>query len=176
MIEYAARTPNIPIPFNKLLRVVALVDGGISHVKVQLDQIRAANFEIEVSDRYDRHVSEDAEVGAYIASVDGDHREPARKLAQAVRNIGFRTQLWALADSCRIADTSVLGMSSEVDGFIYLGQQTPTFYAKQVIASITAYGMSLLPPFFGGLMAHDAEAKASVSAGTRSRSRCSIIS
>ena len=52
-------------------------------------------------------------------------------------------------------------MASEVDGFIYLGQQTPSFYAKQVVASITAYGMSLLPPFFGGLMAYDAEAKVS---------------
>ena len=161
MIEYAARTPNIPIPFNKLLKVVALVDGGNSQVKALLDQIRSAKFEIEISDRYDRDVSEDAEVGAYIASVDGAHREPARKLAQAVRHIGFRTPLWALADSSRIADTSVLGVASEVDGFIYLGQQTPTFYAKQVVASITAYGMSLLPPFFGGLMAYDAEAKVS---------------
>ena len=31
-----------------------------------------------MSDRYDRDVAEDAEVGAYIASVDGDRREPAR--------------------------------------------------------------------------------------------------
>ena len=35
------------------------------------------------------------------------------------------------------------------------------FYAKQVIASITSYGMSLLPPFFGALMAYDSEAKIS---------------
>ena len=42
------------------------------------------------------------------------------------------TPLWALADSSRIADLSVLGMVGEVDGFIYLGQQTPAFYAKQV--------------------------------------------
>ena len=46
----------------------------------------------------------------------------------------------------------------EVDGYIYLGQQTPAFYAKQVVASVIDYGMSLLPPFFGGLMAYDAEA------------------
>ena len=38
------------------------------------------------------------------------------------------------------------------------GQQTPTFYAKQVVASLVNYGMSLLPPFFGGLAAYDAEA------------------
>ena len=48
-----------------------------------------------------------------------------------------------------------------MDGYIYLGQQTPAFYAKQVVASVVDYGMSLLPPFFGGLMAYDAEAKIS---------------
>ena len=29
----------------------------------------------------------------------------------------------------------------EVDGYIYLGQQSPTFYAKQVVASLVNYGM-----------------------------------
>jgi ornithine decarboxylase len=72
MIEYAARTPAIPIPFHKLLKVVALVDAENSRVRELLERIKAANFEIEISDRYDRDVSEDAEVGAYIAAVDGD--------------------------------------------------------------------------------------------------------
>ena len=161
MIEYAARTPRIPIPFHKLLKVVALVDGGNHQVRALLDRIAAENFEIEVSDRYERDIWEDAEVGAYIVAVDGDRREPARKLARAVRDAGFRTPLWAIADSSRISDTSVLGMSGEVDGFIYLGQQSPAFYAKQVAASVVGYGMSLLPPFFGSLMAYDAEAKVS---------------
>ena len=75
-----------------------------------------------------------------------------------MRALGFRTPLWALADSHRIADVAVLGMTGEVDGYIYLGQQTPAFYAKQVIASLVDYGMSLLPPFFGGLMAYDSAA------------------
>ena len=161
MIDYPAKTPAIPIAFHKLFKVVAIVDGADPQVRELLDLLAAEKFEIEVTDRYDRDVSEDAEVGAYIASVDGDRREPARKLALSVRDIGFRTPLWALADSHRIADTSVLEMTGEVDGYIYLGQQTPAFYAKQVIASITTYGMSLLPPFFGGLMGYDAEAKIS---------------
>ena len=57
-----------------------------------------------------------------------------------------------------MADVAVLAVTGEVDGYIYLGQQTPAFYAKQVIASLVDYGMSLLPPFFGGLTAYDAEA------------------
>jgi ornithine decarboxylase len=158
MIEYAAKPPKIPIPFNKLLKVVALVDGEDREIRRLLDHIEAEKFEVEISNRYDRDVSEDADVGAYIASVDGDRREPARKLAQAVRGIGFRTPLWALADSHKISDVAVLGGLGEVDGYIYLGQQTPAFYAKQVVASIIGYGTSLLPPFFGGLMAYDAAA------------------
>ena len=75
-----------------------------------------------------------------------------------MRAIGFRTPMWALADSHRISDLAVVGGLGEVEGYIYLGQQTPAFYAKQVVASVVKYGMSLLPPFFGGLVAYDAEA------------------
>ena len=77
--------------------------------KQLLDHIAAENFEVEVSDSFDRDVSEDAAVGAYIALVDGDRLEQARKLARSVRAIGFRTPLWALADSHRISDLAVLG-------------------------------------------------------------------
>ena len=91
--------------------------------------------------------------------VDGEpHREAAKRLAEQVRAIGFETPLWALADSHQISDLAVVGGLGEVDGYIYLGQQTPAFYAKQVVASVFKYGLSLLPPFFGGLMAYDADA------------------
>lgn len=158
MIEFSVRSPTIPIPFHKLLKVVAIVDREDPQTRQLLDQIAAENYEIELSDSFDRDVSEDAEVGAYIAWIDGERRERARALARSVREIGFRTPLWALADSHQISDIAVLRMTGEVEGYIYLGQQSPAFYAKQVIASIIEYGMSLLPPFFGGLMAYDAEA------------------
>jgi hypothetical protein len=161
MLDFAAKIPTIPIPFHRLLKVVALVDGSNPHAGALIERLRGEGFEVEVSDRYDRDVAEDSEVGAYIASVDGDNRASARALAKAIRDCGFKTPLWALADTSHIADVSVLGMIGEVDGFIYLGEQTPAFYAKQVIASLTSYGMSLLPPFFGGLMAYDAEARIS---------------
>ena len=75
-----------------------------------------------------------------------------------MRAIGFDTPLWALADSHQISDLAVVGGLGEVDGYIYLGQQTPAFYAKQVVASLVKYGLGLLPPFFGGMMAYDANA------------------
>jgi ornithine decarboxylase len=158
MIPRSVKAPTIPIPFHKLLKVVAIVDAGNPQTKQLLDHIAAENFEIEVSDSFDRDVSEDADVGAYIGSIDGDRLEQARKMARTVREIGFQTPLWALADSHRISDMAVTGLTGDVDGYIYLGQQTPAFYAKEVIASIVEYGMKLLPPFFGGLVAYDAEA------------------
>ena len=158
MIPRSVKAPTIPIPFHKLLKVVAIVDAANPQTKQLLDHIAAENFEVEVTDSFDRDVSEDAAVGAYIALIDGDRLERARQGGAAVRAIGFRTPLWALADSHRISDLAVVGGLGEVDGYIYLGQQTPAFYAKQVVASVVKYGMSLLPPFFGGLVAYDAEA------------------
>ena len=148
----------MPIPFAKLLKVVAIADAENPQVRELLDHIAAEKFEIEVSQSYERDVYEDAAVGAYIAMVDGDKIEPARALARAVRETGNRTPLWALADSHRISDLSVYDMIGEVQGYIYLGQQTPSYYAKQVVTSIVEYGTSLLPPFFGGLLAYDYEA------------------
>jgi ornithine decarboxylase len=161
MIEYAAKAPSIPIPFHNLLKIVALVDAEDPQVRPLLERLREEKYEVEISNRYDRDVSEDAAVGAYIVSIDGEQREPARKLAQAVRDIGFRVPLWALADSHKISDIAVFGGVGEVDGYVYLGQQSAAFYAKQISASVVEYGMSLLPPFFGGLVAYDAEANVS---------------
>ena len=158
MIPRDVKAPTIPIPFHRLLKIVAIVDADDAQTKELIEHIRAENFDVEVSASFERDVSEDAAVGAYIVLVDGERRERARKLAAAVRGIGFGTPLWGLADSHRISDVAVLSGLGEVDGFIYLGQQTPAFYAKQVTASLVKYGRTLLPPFFGGLMAYDAEA------------------
>ncbi len=127
-------------------------------VKELSGHIEDDNFKVEIGHAYDRDVSEDADVGAYIIAVDGERLQAARNLGRSVRAIGFNTPLWVLADSHRISDMAVLELTGEVDGYIYLGQQTPAFYAKQVVASLIKYGKSLLPPFFGGLMAYDGEA------------------
>src|SRR5690242_18676535 len=132
MMHFEAKAPTIPIPFQKLLKIVALVDEGNSEVRALLDRIRAAGYEVEVSSRYQRDVAEESNVGAYIVSVDGDRLDPARNLGQAIRAIGFKTPLWAMADSHKISDVATMGGVGEVDGYIYLGQQSPGFFAKQV--------------------------------------------
>jgi len=134
--QEAVAPPPIPIPFHKLLRSWRSSTATIARRASFLDQIAAEGFEIDVSDRLDRDVSDDAAVGAFIALVDGDRREHARRLVQTIRAIGFRMPLWALADSHRVADVAVLGLTGEVEGYIYLGQQSPAFYAKQVVASV----------------------------------------
>jgi ornithine decarboxylase len=158
MIPRSVKVPTIPIPFNRLLKVVAIVDTENAQTKELLACIAAEGFQVEITASLTRNVDEDCDVGAYIALVDGDRLEMARSMARAVRDRGFTTPLWVLADSHRIGNLAVAEMLGEVDGYIYLGQQTPAFYAKQVIASLIKYGLSLLPPFFGGLMAYDAEA------------------
>lgn len=158
MIPRDQSSPTIAIPFRKFLKLVAIVDECHPQIKGLLDQLAAENYQIEVTNSFQRDVTEDAEVGAYIVSVDGDDLEGARTLGRAVREAGFRTPLWALADTHKIADLAVVSLIGEVDGYIYLGQQTPGYYAKQVIGSLVKYGTSLLPPFFGGLVAYDTEA------------------
>src|SRR5512145_2030622 len=98
------QAPIIPIPFSKLLKVVAIVDSENAQVRELLERISAERYEVEVSDRFERDVSEDAAVGAYIAWIDGDRREKGREMARRVRDAGFHTPLWALADSHRISD------------------------------------------------------------------------
>ncbi|CAD6512377.1 ornithine decarboxylase [Paraburkholderia sabiae] len=158
MVPRSIKAPTVPIAFHKLLKVVAIVDRDNAQTAELLDEITAEHFHVEVTDSFTRDVNEDADVGAYIVLIDGACLEPARKLATAVRALGFRTPLWALANSHHLSDLSVTSGLGEVDGYIYLGQQTPAYYAKQVMGSLVKYGLSLLPPFFGGLVAYDAEA------------------
>ena len=115
MIPRDVKSPTAPIPFDKLLKVVAIVDPNNEQTKELLDHIKAEGFHIEICEGFDRDVSEDADVGAYIALVDGDRLEKARKLGRSVRAIGFQTPLWALADSHRISDLAVLSLTGEVD-------------------------------------------------------------
>ena len=156
--HFAVKSPSIPIPFHRLFKVVAIVDAPSPEAQELFDRLKAEKFEVELTDRFDRDVSEDAAVGAYIALIDGDRRQRARELhepsatsastprcGRSPTRIGSRT--WASSSS-----------PARLTGYLYLGQQSPAFYAKQVVASIVEYGMSLLPPFFGGLMAYDAEA------------------
>ncbi|KRB50024.1 amino acid decarboxylase [Rhizobium sp. Root708] len=158
MIPRDVKSPTVAIPFHKMLKVVAIVDRDNPQVRELLAQIVADGFEVEIRDDYSADVSEDASVGAYIGSVEGGWLPDARTFLRSVRDIGFRTPIWALADALGVADLDVVEGVGEVDGFVYLGQQTPVFYAKQIVSSLINYGKSLLPPFFGGMMAYDGEA------------------
>ena len=108
MIPRDVKAPTIPIPFHKFLKVVAIVDEQDSQTKQLLEHIVAQNFEIEVSASFDRDVSEDAAVGAYIAMIDGDRLDKARNIARAVRANGFQTPLWGLANAHSMLASSLV--------------------------------------------------------------------
>jgi len=82
MMRFEVKTPRIPIPFHKLLKIVAIVDGEDAEIRPLLERLKAEKFEVEVSDRYLRDVSEDAAVGAYIVALDGERMTPATVLAR----------------------------------------------------------------------------------------------
>ena len=65
----------------------------------------AERFEVEISDRYERDVLEDAAVGAYIAAIDGERLEPARKLVRS----GARRRLQHAAVGARGLAPAVAG-------------------------------------------------------------------
>ena len=93
MFPHSVKPPTIPIPFHKLLKVVAIVDKENAQTRQLLDQIAAENFEVEVTDSFERDVSEDSSVGAYIALIDGDRREKARKERRGDMPILTRAEL-----------------------------------------------------------------------------------
>jgi hypothetical protein len=49
MQPFVASTPKIPIPFNRLFKIVALVDSSNREVRQLLDLLEAERFEVEVS-------------------------------------------------------------------------------------------------------------------------------
>jgi ornithine decarboxylase len=103
------------MPFHTLLKVAAVVNGGDPQTRQRLDHIAVERLQIEVNDRFDRDVSEDAAVGASIAATDGTRREQTRQPAPGVSALGIRTPLGAIVDTPLIADVAVLGLSGETD-------------------------------------------------------------
>ena len=147
MIPRDVKSPTIPIPFHKLLKVIAIVDDKDPQNKELLDHIAAENIEIEVEQqlrpRYVRGRS-----GGCLYCHGRRRASGASAQAGAIRPCHrFRyAALGASLTRTAYPTWPVLGQTGEVDGYIYLGQQTPAFYAKQVIASLVKYGKSYCHP------------------------------
>jgi ornithine decarboxylase len=103
--------------FQTLLKAAAVADGDGPQTRQRLDHIAVENYQIEVNDRFDRDVSEDAAVGACIAATGGIRREQARQPAPGIRTTRFRTPLWSIVESYQVADADVLGPAGEIEGF-----------------------------------------------------------
>src|SRR4051812_30760393 len=128
-IEFSVKSPTLPIPFHRLLKIVALVDSADPYTRELWAEISAAGYEVEVSDQYERDVAEDAAVGAYVARIDGDRLERGRALARAVRETGFQTPLWAVADTHRLPGIAGRGGARGGGRVRFPRQQTPPPHA-----------------------------------------------
>jgi hypothetical protein len=71
---FRVNTPAIATPLHTLLKVVAIVNGDDPQTRQLLDHVAVEQYQIEVNDRFDRDVSEDAEAGASVLGLAGDVR------------------------------------------------------------------------------------------------------
>ena len=94
--SFRVNCPTLSTAFHTLLMAAAAVDDGGPQTRQRLDHIAVEKHQIEVSDRFDRDVSEDGAVGAYCAAIDGERREQARQM-----------------DSLKIAVAAVLGLAED---------------------------------------------------------------
>ena len=160
--SYPSRPPAVPIPFHKLLKVVA-----DRRPRQPADAAAAgADRGRELRGRGQRRASSatsprtprSAPTSRWSTASACERR--ARRCCARCARIGFRTPLWALADSHRITDLPVVGMawarstatstsaSRSPDVLCQAGDRQPR----------RATACRLLPPFFGGLMAYDGKA------------------
>ena len=95
--SFRVNCPTFSTAFHTLLKAAAVDSGGFQ-TRQRLDHIAVEKHPIEVSDRFDRDVSEDAAVGACSAATDGERREQARQME--VR---------------KIADAGVLGLTGDLE-------------------------------------------------------------
>jgi len=102
--SFRVNTPTHSTSFQTLLKAASVADGDGPQTRQRLDHIAVENYQIEVNDRFDRDVSEDAAVGASIAATGGIRREQAR-------------QPWSIVESYQVADADVLGPAGEIGGF-----------------------------------------------------------
>jgi ornithine decarboxylase len=142
------KPPTIPIPFHKLLKVVALVDGQDPQTRELLAQIAAEHFEIEVTTTRSGRLGGRRRGGLYRSSTATPEKPAPVAVRRSVTGRRFGTGRFAI----RIADVAVL---SDRRSRLHLPRTADAgLYAKQVVATSSARH-ELLPPFFGGLMAYD---------------------
>lgn len=147
----------ISIEYHKYLKIGVFADANHPKIIELLATITEHHYELSFSNNCGSDLVKDAAIGTFIISVDEKSIESSTKLIAAIRKSGNKSPIWAIAESHPIAKVGYEGLG-EIEGYIYLNEQSPTYYSKQIISSLQYYADTLLPPFFGALMAYDADA------------------
>ncbi|MCA0325486.1 MAG: ornithine decarboxylase [Proteobacteria bacterium] len=148
------------VNFSELIKAVFVVRvPAAAQVQHLVEEARRLGLQVEISADFQRDVSEDSDVGSYVIEIDdtAQHGNDALHLAERIAATGRKTPIWALADNTPVGAVDRFDLMASTEGFIYLGQQTPAYYAKQIASRLQDYGLSLLPPFFGRLLTYDYE-------------------
>ncbi|WP_108652824.1 ornithine decarboxylase [Dongshaea marina] len=149
------------IDFHKYMKVAVVADKNNLQLQELLSTISEKNYQLAISQNCGSDLVKDASIGAFIISIDSSRVDMARELVKTIRGSGCQAPIWGIAERYPVSSVgSRVGYQglSELEGYIYLGEQTPTYYTKQILGSLHRYGQSLLPPFFGALLSYDADA------------------
>ncbi|MEO5365447.1 MAG: beta-eliminating lyase-related protein [Magnetococcus sp. WYHC-3] len=99
----------------------------------------------------------DAAIGCMLISwgKKGMDGKPAN-LISLVRRRGLETPLFLLVRRQRLEEIPV-DVLNDVDGYVFLAEETPEFIAKNLVSRLKQYADTLRTPFFGALLDYNEE-------------------
>ena len=154
------------VPYNKLFHFLlcspvfsTAPQGNESHLMQRLlDSIAALDYRTEVVPTEDgarAAAVSDMAIGGFLLAIDAAHEAGVLALVNTIRHErGLDTPIYLVSQGAGVESLSLAPLG-DVDGYIYLGNETPMFLAKEVVFALERYAASLKPPFFGVLMDYD---------------------
>ncbi len=99
----------------------------------------------------------DMAIGCFLLSIDGADQAAVKDLVHTIRNErGLDTPIYLINLTAGLT-ARVPTPDSDISGYIYLDQETPSFWAREAIFALERYATTLRPPFFGALMDYNYE-------------------
>lgn len=143
--------------FTFLVFAPAFEDDELEGVRVQqiTDQIQRSGFEVVRTRRMEDAelaIRTDAAIGCMIVDWGkrGLHGKSASLIAFA-RKRGLEMPIILLVRRQRLENIPV-DVLNQVDGYVFLAEETPEFIAKNLISRLKQYADTLKTPFFGALV------------------------
>jgi ornithine decarboxylase len=125
-----------------------------------LDALAAVDYQTDVVPTLEGAevaAGSDMGIGCFLLAINGPDEPGVQALVRTIRHErGLDTPIYLVTELKGI-DSLSLAPLGDVSGYIYLDNETPPFWAKEVIYALERYAASLKPPFFGALMDYEYE-------------------